>query len=73
MIKALSLGKRKSDDTPVATLILGLTDENLRRLREGMPIYIDGRDVSLPKIDVVIMAGRTEEEMMRDLKEASER
>jgi hypothetical protein len=64
MIKALSRGKRKSDGTAVNTVFLGLSDENLRRLREDMPIYVDGRDVKVPDVDVVIFHGRTEESMV---------
>jgi hypothetical protein len=69
VIKAVAMGTRKVDDSPVATIALGLSDENLRRLREGMPIVIDGRDITLPSINIVIFSGRTEEDCMRQLKE----
>lgn len=68
MIKGVLKGKR-ADGTEVATIFIGLTDENLRRLREDMPIHIDGTDVLIDGIDVVIMAGRTEDSLIRVLKE----
>jgi hypothetical protein len=70
MIKAVAKGKRLKDDTPVTSILLGLSDENLRRLREDMPIAIDGREIGMPDIDVVIFAGRTEDEMLALLKRA---
>jgi hypothetical protein len=45
------------------TLILGLSDGNLKRLREGKPIHIFGAEMSLG-IDVIIFWGETEKKLV---------
>ncbi len=52
------------------TFLLGIDDENIRRLKEGKPIY-----VSLAQLGgtdyVAIMYGPTREAIMKELEEAS--
>lgn len=48
-------------------VILGLSDENMKRLSEGKPIKFNLKDLNLPiDLDIVIFNGRTEEEMYKD-------
>lgn len=65
MILTMANGTR--DGVEVSILIFGLTDENIHRLKEGMPIHTDGRRLGLPTVDVVIMAGRSDEAIRRDV------
>lgn len=44
-------------------VVLGLSDENMKRLADGQPIKINLKDLNLPDIEVVIFNGRTEETM----------
>jgi len=48
------------------TIIFGLSDENLKRLKKGQPISFSMADLKmgLDDIDVIIFNGRTEEDMM---------
>lgn len=62
MIKAVVAGASGKK-----TIILGLSDENLRRLREDMPILVEGSTVGIES-DIAIVAGRTEEELARQIK-----
>jgi hypothetical protein len=48
-------------------LVLGLSDENLTRLRAGEPILFPGEDVGLPGLRIAIMWGETERAMEQDL------
>lgn len=54
-------------------LVLGLSYENLKRLKEGQPIFLSRKTHGLtipPNINIVILAGETEDtmkEMMVDL------
>jgi hypothetical protein len=66
MIKALS--EPGPDDQ--RTLILGLSDENWRRLRGGQPIPVTLGDLhpSLPNLTVLITGGATEQALMDDLR-----
>lgn len=45
----------------------GLSEENIGRLKEKQPIYINGNDLNVV-IDFLIFYGKTEEEMHNDLK-----
>lgn len=63
MIKAVG---RSGDGTPL--LILGLSGENMARLMAGEPIRIDTAAMGLPKMNVVIVGGRTEESITEDLR-----
>lgn len=51
------------------TLLLGLSEGNLARLRLGMPICVNLKDLGLPKLELLIMYGKTEEEILEKLKE----
>ena len=55
MIKALS-----KDKNGESVILLGLSHENLRRLREDQPILCDLRELGLTG-KVIIMAGETED------------
>lgn len=50
------------------TLILGLSDENLKRLKNGEPIKFNMKEVGFDNIDVVIFNGKDEQKMKNDLK-----
>jgi hypothetical protein len=58
----------------VPLLILGLSRENTRRLHDGQPIRIrvDHVDPRLPTLEVVLMAGDTEESLTAALRTAFE-
>jgi hypothetical protein len=66
MIKALS----EPGPDGQRTLILGLSDENWRRLRGGQPIPVALGDLhpSLPNLTVLITGGATEQALMDDLR-----
>lgn len=51
--------------------IFGLSEMNLRKLREGKPIRIDMRELGFPEgpAAVLILYGKTEQDMERDLRE----
>lgn len=58
MIKASG---ETSDGSPL--LLIGLSHENLTRLVANEPIMFKTAELGLPGMTVVVMAGRTEEEM----------
>lgn len=63
MIKAiLARGRGRS------LVFLGLSEMNVVRLREGQPIYIDGRELGLDH-DIAIHYGPTEEQIEAELTE----
>jgi len=45
-------------------IILGLSDENLRRLKNNEPIRFNLKDLDLQDIDVVIFNGKDENTML---------
>jgi hypothetical protein len=48
---------------------IGLSDENLRRLKEGAPIHINLLEVNLPyNVTILLFAGPTEETMVERLR-----
>lgn len=65
MIKAVG----KSAGVPTSVL-LGLSDENWRRLRAGQPIPIrlHDLDASLPELTVVLLGGPDEASLVDDLR-----
>src|SRR5215471_2495328 len=65
----LKLGGRgmRGDKTPVRLMVIGLSHENLRRLREKKPITFKGEEVDIPNVEVIIFSGETEQSMTRDL------
>lgn len=50
-------------------ILLGLSDENIRRLRDGQPIHVLLSELGLD-VHVAIFYGETEEQMARDLEAA---
>jgi hypothetical protein len=45
-------------------LLLGLEDENIRRLKEGQPISVQGEPLGLPGIEVVLLHGPTAQDIV---------
>ena len=56
-------------NTPNGRMLLGigLSHENLARLKDGMPIRFKGEPVGVPLYDFLIFAGKTEESMAKEL------
>lgn len=52
-------------------VILGLSRRNVELLQEGKPIAFDGAEVGLGGTRVLIMFGETEDEIARELAQAS--
>ena len=52
-------------------VIFGLSRLNLEKLQEGKPIAFDGAEVGLNGMRVLIMFGETEEDIARELMEAT--
>lgn len=53
-------------------LVLGLSGENVTRLTAGEPIRIPAEDMSalgLPRVEIVICYGRTEQAILDDFRE----
>lgn len=63
MIKAAG---RTGDGKPL--LLLGLSGENVTRLMSDEPIRFDMADVGLPPMVVVIVGGRTEDDITAQLR-----
>ena len=51
--------------------ILGLSHENLSRLKEGEPIKLNLKDVGLHDVEILIFSGETEESMKAQLMPAT--
>jgi hypothetical protein len=51
-------------------LILGLSDENLRRLKGGEPISFNLKEVGFDDIEVIIFNGKDEQTMQQELKDS---
>lgn len=49
--------------------MLGLSDENMQRLKKGEPIKFNLNELGLPENDVIIFNGRTEQSMYEEMKE----
>ncbi len=64
MIKCVARGAQG------AVVVLGLSHENLRRLRDGQPIRFYGDELGLPGVHAVtIFAGESEDTMEQMLRE----
>lgn len=50
-------------------VLLGLSEENLRRLREDMPILVLGAELGVDH-DIAIVAGLTEDTILAQLRSA---
>jgi hypothetical protein len=57
---------RKTGDPLVG---IGLSHENLRRLKDGQPIRFNLSELAMPATDVLIFAGKTEDGMKAQLEE----
>ena len=44
-------------------IILGISDENVARLRQGQPVFVAGSSVGVPEVEVIICWGATEYEL----------
>ena len=64
MIRAVST---KRDGGKI--LVLGVDDENVKRLTSGKPIFVEGEPLGLP-VDVVILHGRTLQDVLNELKDS---
>ena len=53
-------GKRK-------VILLGLSEGNLMRLREKKPIVINGEEMNMPDLDIIICWGETEDKLAEEL------
>lgn len=60
MIKFKTTGKR-----PLVGL--GLSDGNLEKLREEKPIHINGEELGLDGVDILIFWGKTEKAIQKEL------
>lgn len=49
-------------------LLLGITEGNVTRLREGKPIHIHCEDLNLPGVEIVITLGATEDDLAKQFK-----
>jgi len=48
-------------------LLFGISEENVIRLKKGMPIVFNLKEMGLEDRQVVIMYGQTEQDMYREL------
>ena len=48
---------------------LGLSKMNIRKLKEGKPILVEGAELGI-ELDIFVMYGNTEKEMVADLHKA---
>jgi hypothetical protein len=60
-------GKGMRDGQPVRLVVLGLSHQNLVRLKAGQPIHFRGEDVEIEGVDFLIYSGQTEQTMAREL------
>ncbi len=51
---------RATTDDGREIVVLGISDGNIARLREGKPIHLHGEEMGLSKIDIWIFAGKDE-------------
>lgn len=49
-------------------LILGLTDGNLAEIRNGNPVRVDGAEVGIVNLTVLVMAGETRADLFDQLR-----
>lgn len=65
MFKAKGQNRRTGDPL----VILGLSHENLRRLKAGQPIVLNLAELELPATEIMIFSGKTEDGMRAQLAE----
>ena len=56
-----------SEDGKRKVILLGLSEGNLMRLREKKPIIINGEEMMIPDLDIIICWGETEDALAREL------
>ena len=49
-------------------MIFGITPENVRRMRAGKPIHVDGATMGVPGVVVVICFGETERHIVAQMR-----
>ena len=59
----LNMIKAKHNDL----VILGITDENIKRMRAGQPMFFNLKDLGLPNQQVMILTGETEGDIYKTL------
>jgi hypothetical protein len=55
---------RRSDDSKEA-IFIGLSEENLKRLKQGKPILINSGQLEIEQ-DIFILYGKTEEDIRKE-------
>jgi oligoribonuclease (3'-5' exoribonuclease) len=65
MIKFLTRGKDKR-----TVLGLGITDMNIKMLQQGRPVHVKGEDVQMDRLDIMIFHGKTEADLLKQMKQA---
>jgi len=63
MIKGKLAGYRGDREA----LVLGLSGENVTRLAAGEPISTSLEELGFPGVDLVVIYGKTEEDVLRDI------
>lgn len=61
------IARGENNDKDRKTLLLGLSHENVARLLKGQPIHIKRHDALPDDIELLIMVGRTDEEIKKEL------
>jgi hypothetical protein len=61
----VKMGGTTKDGKPMA--ILGISEMNVQKLKEGMPILVDLKDVNGVECKVSIIYGETEDAIAKDL------
>jgi hypothetical protein len=56
-----------SRDGKRRVVLLGLSEGNLMRLREKKPIVINGEEMMMPELDIIICWGETEDKLAEEL------
>lgn len=51
-------------------ILLGVTPANLRRLKDGQPIYVECDDLGLPGARIMLVFGQTERAIYAELRAA---
>lgn len=57
----------RPDGARVLFMIVGLSDENIHHMRDGQSLVVDGGRVGEPALRVVMVAGRTDMQLGRDI------
>ena len=66
--RAIAVIKFTAEDKDGKRILgLGLVEGNLKHLRNGKPIKIDGKSVGLDNLDIIIFYGKTEDSLAKQL------